>query len=56
MGKLICFYSEKQKNTCLFDFLSSENIVKTDKLDMGGNCGCSKAIVDTLLVQSGFQY
>lgn len=27
-----------------------------DKLDRGGNCGCSKATVDNLLVQSGFQY
>lgn len=60
MGKFICFNSEKQKkndnNFCSFHFLSSENIVKMDKLDRGGNCGRSKATVDNLLVQSGFQY
>lgn len=59
MGKLICFNFEK-KNFCLFVwfffFFSREEIVKLKKLDGGGNCGFSKAIVDILLVQSRFQY
>ncbi len=55
MGKLICFNFEK--NLFLFDFFfSREEIVKLKKLDGGGNCGFREAIVDILLVQSGFQY
>lgn len=59
MGKLICFnFGKKNKKTfvCLIDFFfffSREEIVK---LDGGGNCGFREAIVDILLVQSGFQY
>lgn len=30
--------------------------VKMVKLDGGGNCGFREAIVDILLVESGFQY
>lgn len=58
MGKLICFNFEKKNFVCLFDFFffSREEIVKLKKLDGGGNCGFSKAIVDILLVQSRFQY
>lgn len=44
MGKLICLkFEEKNNNFCLFDFFSRENIVKLEKLDGGGNCGCSKS-------------
>lgn len=58
MVKLICFNFEKKTFVCLFDFFffSREEIVKLKKLDGGGNCGFSKAIVDILLVQSRFQY
>lgn len=55
MGKLICFNFEKNL-FCSFDFFSREEIVKLNKLDGGGNCGFREAIVDILLVQSGFQY
>lgn len=41
---------------CLIFFFSCEEIVKMKKLDGGGNCGFREAIVDILLVQSGFQY
>lgn len=55
MGKLICFNFEKNFFVCLISF-SREEIVKLKKLDGGGNCGFREAIVDILLVQSGFQY
>lgn len=56
MGKLICFNFEKNIFG-LFDFFCwNEEMVKLKKLDRGGNCGFREAIVDILLVQSGFQY
>lgn len=55
MGKLIWFNFEKN-NFCLIFFFSHEDIVKLKKLDGGGNCGFREAIVDILLVESGFQY
>lgn len=59
MGKLICFNFEK--NLFFFVFVlflfSHEDIVKKlKKVDGGGNRGFREAIVDILLVQSGFQY
>lgn len=60
MGKLICFNFGKKNKKLLFVwfffFFSREEIVKWKKLDGGGNCGFREAIVDILLVQSGFQY
>lgn len=58
MGKLICFNFEKNLFWfCLIFFLfSHEEIVKLKELDGEGNCGFREAIVDILLVQSGFQY
>lgn len=54
MGKLIWFNFENN-HFCLI-FFSHEDIVKLKKLDGGGNCGFREAIVDILLVESGFQY
>ncbi len=59
MGKLICFNFEKNFLFVLIFilfFFKCEEIVKLKKLDGGGNRGFRDAIVDILVVQSGFQY
>lgn len=52
MGKLICF----NFGTFFPFFFPHEEIVKLKKMNGEGKCGFRKAIVDILLVQSGFQY